>query len=241
MSAFCHFNKLSVHRLLLNRFANLVSKVLIFPDLHLPPTTRQLRLKWSVRNHLKDNREKIKLQFTRNCNFLCLLLKTVFMGAALTFSWPGGTSGYPGQKHGVNIIIPSSNQPVNFLHAARHHTSLSLMFQNGTAADTVGAFLCCHAKDGGMGCRGGGFEGDLTALPPHSLPLTLHLFPRLKRQTEKTCLAHLRVRASPEKKSRNLGQGMVTTWPTSALGQQAILSHIARHPGRKHRANMQTG
>lgn len=194
MSAFCHFIKLSVHRLLLNRFANLVSKVLIFPDLQLPPTTRQLRLKWSVRNHLKDNREKIKLQFTRNCNFLCLLLKTVFMGAALTFSWPGGTSGYPGQKHGVNIIIPSSNQRVNFLHAARHHTSLSLMFQNGTAADTVGAFLCCHAKGGGMGCRGGGgFEGALTALPPHSLPLTLHLFPRLKRQTEKTCLAHLRV------------------------------------------------
>lgn len=179
---------------------------------------------------MKDSREKIKLQFTRNCNFLCLLLKTVFMGAALTFSWPGGTSGYPGQKHGVNIIIPSSNQRVNLLHAARHHTSLSLK----------GFFSAATPRVGGWDVVGG-FEGALTALPPHSLPLTLHLFPRPERRTEKTCLAHLRVRASPEKKSRNLGQGMVTTWPTSALGQQAILSHIARHPGRKHRANMQTG
>lgn len=103
----------------------------------------------------------------------------------------------------------------------------------------LGLFSAAMPRVGGWDV--GGFEGALTALPPHSLPLTFHLFPRPERQTEKTCLAHLRVRASPEKKSRNLGQGMVTTWPTSALGQQAILSHIARHPGRKHRANMQTG
>lgn len=90
MSAFCHFIKLSVHRLLLNSFANLVSK-------DLPPTTRELRLKWSVRNHLKDNREKNKTSVHPQLQFpLFTPQDCVYRGCAHLFlawrhkwiSWP---------------------------------------------------------------------------------------------------------------------------------------------------------
>lgn len=75
-------------------------------------------------------------------------------------------------------------------------------FQKGKAADAVGSFLCCHAKWGE-----GVFEGALTALPPHSLPLTLHLFARLERKTEKTLFGILTGPSIPGEEEEKFGAG----------------------------------
>lgn len=55
--------------------------------------------------------------------------------------------------------------------------------------------------------EGEAFQGALTVFPPHSLPLTLHLFPRQERQTEKNLLGTLTGLSVPGEQEGKIGAG----------------------------------